>query len=194
MTTNTHYDAHKSASADEMTFTLQGGDPYCAPIIELWAVLMDGSLPHIEQCFDRLRTALNEQNLLGNSFGIVQMEKGKHTKAYKYAMDIRGGTPVQSGEAKTYDAHSSAKKGELTFTLQSGDPYCADIAELWAALITGNENETELRFQQITKTYIGELQGGNPFGQKQLQKGKITMAYELIKEIKIQKHTADIVQ
>jgi len=180
--TDQQYDAHKSASEKELTFTLQGEDPYSAPIISLWASLMTGDFTILEGEYDNIKHQLTTQINQGNSFGDVQMERGKHNQAYKLAMQIRG-HDERRHQTETYDAHESAKSGETTFTLQSGDPYCADLAELWAALITGNANETEMRFSQITKTFMTQSRSGNVFGRKQVKAGKVTMAYNLVKDI-----------
>ena len=176
------YDAHSSASKTELTFTLQGEDPYSPAIISLWASLMSGDINLLDSEYELIRQTLKRQINQGNSFGDVQMERGKHTKAYRLAMQIRS-HDEQPIENKDYDAHKSAKEGETTFTLQSGDPYCADLAELWAALITGNENETDMRFQQITKTFMQVTRAGNEFGRRQMKKGKVIMAYSLVKDM-----------
>jgi len=182
MTDAKPYDAHASADQNENTFTLQGRDPYTPGLINLWAILMSGDLPMLESAYDKIRSALNSEINLGNTFGNVQMTRGKHTQAYHFAMMIREGqdSPKISNE---YDAHSTAEKGEQTFTLQSNDPYFADLIELWAALMTGNKNETEMRFREISKTFQQQSQTSHAFGKKQRKRGKIVMAFQLSKEI-----------
>lgn len=174
------YDAHKTASAGELTFTLQAGDPYGASLIRLWAALMSGSLTQVSECLDELRAIQNRQALTDNSYGEAQMARGKHTKAYEYARVIRSGGTVS--ETAKYDAHATADDHEKTFTLQAGDPYCADFAEIWAGLITGNANELELRCAHLMNNFVDQAKGKHTFGRSQLEKGKITMAYGLAAE------------
>lgn len=82
-------------------------------------------------CAERLYE-LKGKAARGNSFGTVQMDKGKPTSAYRLGL-IRGGDLVAKAD-RAQRAHKSAKEGELPFTLRSSPPYCADIAELWAGL------------------------------------------------------------
>jgi len=187
------YDAHNSAKSGEPTFTFQAGDPYCADITELWAALMSASVNDVETSLDALTKTLNDEVSLGNSFGTTQMEKGKVTKAYQYAIDLRdyvaGDTNIEADD--NYDAHGTAKTGELTFTLQGGDPYCADLVELWASLMSGNVNEVTLRFNQIRQSLLKQIGSNNAFGKVQLTKGKVTKAYELASELRKIRHSVD---
>lgn len=175
--TDQTYDAHSTASEGELTFTLQAGDPYGASLIRLWAALMSGELGQVSDCLDELRSVQNKQALTDNSYGEAQMARGKHTKAYEYARVIRFGGTV--AETEKYDAHETAEDLEKTFTLQAGDPYCADIAEIWAALITGNANELEIRFTHLLGNFVEQAKLKHQFGRRQLEKGKVTMAYTL---------------
>ncbi|MEP1231058.1 MAG: hypothetical protein ABJG88_10320 [Litorimonas sp.] len=184
------YDAHNSAKSGEPTFTFQAGDPYCADITELWAALMSASVADVETSLDGLTKTLNDEISLGNSFGVAQMEKGKVTKSYQYAIDLRD---YEAGDSlgAVYDAHETAKTGELTFTLQGGDPYCADLVELWASLMSGNVNEATLRFNQIRQALLKQIGNGNPFGKSQMTKGKVTKAYEHAAELRKIRHSVD---
>ncbi len=185
------YDAHNSAKSGEPTFTFQAGDPYCADITELWAALMSGSVADVEASLEGLTKTLNDEISVGNSFGKTQSEKGKVTKAYQYAIDLRDYVAGNANVEAVYDAHDSAKSGELTFTLQGEDPYCADLVELWASLMSGNVNEVTLRFTQIRQSLLKEIGQGNPFGKIQLTKGKVTKAYEHAVELRKIRHSVD---
>ncbi len=186
------YDAHQSAKKGEPTFTLQAGDPFCADLTELWAALMSGTVPTIEQAFEQVKQTLNHEVSLGNSFGKTQADKGKVTKAYDFARDLRAYSAGDNSVELAYDAHETAKVGELTFTLQGGDPYCSDIVELWAALMTGNINEVDMRYRQIRDTLLDQIGNGNPFGKSQLTKGKVTKAYEHAEALRKLRHNIDI--
>jgi len=186
------YDAHSSAKHGEPTFTLQAGDPYCADLTELWAALMGGDVPAIENTFGQVKQTFNHEISLGNSFGTAQNDKGKVSKAYNFARDLRAYSAGDSSVELDYDAHDTAKDGELTFTLQGGDPYCCDIVELWAGLMTGNINEVDIRFRQIRETLLAQIGQGNPFGKTQLSKGKVTKAYEHAAALKKIRHNIDI--
>ncbi len=186
------YDAHNSAKQGEPTFTLQAGDPYCADLTELWAALMGGSVPTIESALEQVKQTLNHEISLGNSFGKTQGEKGKVSKAYDFARDLRAYSAGDSQSNIAYDAHNTAKDGELTFTLQGGDPYCCDIVEVWAALMTGNINEVDMRFRQVRETLLDQIGHGNPFGKAQLAKGKVTKAYEHATALRKLRHKVDI--
>ena len=100
------YDAHQSAAENENTFTFQGRDPYTSSMINLWGTLMSGDLSMLESAYDKIRNTLNSEINLGNNFGNVQMERGKHTKAYHYAMLVREGE-LAKADTNGYDAHST---------------------------------------------------------------------------------------
>lgn len=180
---DTQYDAHSSAQDNEPTFTFQGRDPYTASLVNLWATLMAGDLSMLESAFHRIRNRLNSEINLGNNFGNVQMERGKHTEAYHFAMTVREGEEITHTK-NDYDAHKTAESGEHTFTLQSKDPYFCDFIELWAGLITGNKNENEMRFNQLDKTFREQSISAHQFGITQRKKGKITMAFQLSDRIR----------
>lgn len=185
------YDAHQSAKQGELTFTFQGGDPYSADFAELWAVLMPCDVKGLETSFKILLHTMQYEISLGNSFGSVQMDRGKVTKAYQLAIAIRDGD-LKPDIDTDYDAHKTARPDELTFTLQSSDPYSADLVELWAALMTGNVNEVELRFTQLRTTMLSQIGLDNPYGTEQLNKGKVTKAYAYAKLLREQRHDIDI--
>jgi hypothetical protein len=151
---------------------------------------MSASVADVETSLDDLTKTLNNEISLGNSFGVAQMEKGKVTKAYQYAIDLRDYVAGDKIEA-VYDAHGTAKTGELTFTLQGEDPYCADLVELWASLMSGNVNEATLRFNQIRQSLLKQIGAGNPFGKVQMTKGKVTKAYEHAAELRKIRHSVD---
>lgn len=185
------YDAHNSAKQGEPTFTLQAGDPYAADLTSLWAALMGGQVPLVEEAISATKQTLNHEISLDNSFGEAQMEKGKVAKAYSFALQLRDYPAGQNTSDLDYDAHVTAKADELTFTLQGEDPYCADMVELWAALMSGNINEADMRFGQIRETLLAQLGSGNTFGKTQLGKGKITKAYSLAEALKKTRHNVD---
>jgi len=185
------YDAHNSAKSGEPTFTFQAGDPYCADITELWAALMSASVADVEASLEAINETMKNEVSLGNSFGATQMDKGKVAKSYQYAIDLRDYVASEDDVEIAYDAHDTAKTGELTFTLQGGDPYCADLVELWASLMTGNVNEVTLRFNQIRQSLLKQIGNNNPFGKIQMSKGKVTKAYEHAAELRRIRHSVD---
>ena len=77
---------------------------------------------------------------------------------------------------KEYDAHDTAKDGEITFTLQAGDPYAPVMAELWAALMADNSALLAPAFSAISNAHSREIASGNWFGRIQREKGKDTKA------------------
>jgi len=176
------YDAHSTAKPGELTFTLQSGDPYTPHIINIWAALMTAKHELVIGEFAALQNAFADQALLGNPFGLVQMDKGKHTSANKLAAIAVSRDMVAA--ANSYDAHETAQPNELCFTLQSGDPYFAPLVDIWAALITGNEAEFALKQQTLLRTMYEQGTKGNLFGKSQFQKGKVHRARALATEIK----------
>ena len=185
------YDAHKSAKPGEPTFTFQAGDPYSANITELWAALMSADVKAVDSALSALKETMQHEVSLDNSFGNIQSEKGKIAAAYQYAIDLRDYRDHEDSAKINYDAHETARSGELTFTLQGSDPYCADFVEIWAALMTGNIGEVDMRFNQIRQTLLTQIGEGNPFGKEQMAKGKVTKAYQHAMALKKQRHTAD---
>jgi len=84
------YDAHATAKDGELTFTVQGGDPFAPHILDIWAALQLGNVLLLEACFDDARDKLKVEILNGQSFGMVQCRKGKPQQAIALAIEMRG--------------------------------------------------------------------------------------------------------
>lgn len=83
------YDAHATAKAGETTFTLQAGDPYAAPLTDLWAACQSDNSGMLAPSFAAISHAHALELANGNPFGKVQTAKGKDRLARETAERMR---------------------------------------------------------------------------------------------------------
>jgi len=89
-----------------------------------------------------------------------------------------------------YDAHATAREGETTFTLQSGDPYAAGLIRLRAALLQGSMAQADFEYGALVGAMSIEKAQGNSYGEVHRSTGKLRLSLAVADEMEKERREA----